>query len=181
MRRAGHDINSLLASRPSPVRVLALTTSRSAQILYSKPAWTLYRIGTTRPVSDYAGRYPLLQGYCSDMKRMKPALALSCLRAASAITQVTNCFIVSLRLGAGVGRQIFDPPGFKRSVWTTPWANPLQKLSRAALPGLTGLAEQATARSPAVLMLILTGGAFGGAAAAGNAQVNAKMMIGRMP
>jgi hypothetical protein len=30
-------------------------------------------------------------------------------------------------------------------------------------------------------MLILTGGALGGAATAGNAQVNARMMIGRMP
>ena len=82
---------------------------------------------------------------------------------------------------AGVGRQIFDPSGFSRSVCTTPWANPLQKFSRAALLGLTGLAEQATARSPAVLMLILTGGALGGAAIAGTAQVNARMMIGRMP
>ena len=115
------------------------------------------------------------------MKRMKPALAPSFLRAASGITQVTNSFIVSLRLGAGVGRQIFDPSGFSRSVCTTPWANPLQKFSRAALLGLTGLAEQATARSPAVLMLILTGGALGGAAIAGTAQVNARMMIGRMP
>ena len=105
------------------------------------------------------------------MKRMKPSLAPSFLRASSAITQVTNCFIVSLRLGAGVGRQIFDSPEFRRSVCTTPWANPLQKLSRAALPGLAGLAEQATARSPAVLMLILTGGALGGGAAtAGTAQ-----------
>ena len=85
------------------------------------------------------------------MKRMKPALAPSSLRAVSAITQVTNCFMVSLRLGAGVGKQIFDPPEFSRSVCTTPWANPLQKLSRATLPGLVGLAEQATARSPAVL------------------------------
>ena len=73
-------------------------------------------------------------------------------------------------------------PEFSCSVCTTPWANPLQKLSRAALPGLTGLAEQATARSPTVLMLILTGGALaGGAATAGIAQVIAKMMIGRMP
>lgn len=125
-------------------------------------------------------RYPLLQGYCSDMKRMKPVLALSFLRAASAITQVTNPFMVSLRLGAGVDRQIFDPPGFSRSVCTTPCANPLQKLSKAALPGLSGLAEQATARSPAV-MSILTAGAWGGAAIAGTAQVNARTMIGRMP
>src|ERR1700761_5552534 len=115
------------------------------------------------------------------MKRMKPALAPSSLRAVSVITQLTNCFMVSLRLGAGVGKQIFDPPEFSRSVCTTPWANPLQKLSRATLPGLVGLAEQATARSPAVLMLILTGGALGGGAAtAGTAQVNARMMIGRI-
>jgi hypothetical protein len=124
--------------------------------------------------------YSLLQGYFSDMKRMKPALAPSFLRAASAITQLTNAFMVSLRLGAGVGRQIFDPPGFSRSVCRTPWANPLQKFSRAELPGLTGLAEQATARSPAVLVLILTGAALGGAAAAGTAHINARMMIGRM-
>jgi hypothetical protein len=78
------------------------------------------------------------------------------------------------------GKQIFDPPGFSPSVCTSPWANPLQKLSRAAFPGLTGLAEQASARSPAVLMLRLTGGVLGGAATAGTAQVNAKMMIGRM-
>jgi hypothetical protein len=143
--------------------------------------------GTEYVASVMAGRscrtrYPLLQGYCSDMKRTKPALAPSSLRAASAITQLTNCFMVSLRLGAGLGRQIFDPPEFSCSVCTTPWANPLQKLSRAALPGLTGLAEQVTARSPAVLMLILAGGAWaGGAATAGIAQVIAKMMIGRMP
>ena len=77
------------------------------------------------------------------MNRMKLALAASSLRAVSAITQVTNCFMVSLRLGAGVGKQIFDPPGFSRSVCTTPWANPLQKLSRATFLGLVGLAEQA--------------------------------------
>lgn len=122
-------------------------------------------------------RYSLLQGYRSDMKWMKPALAPSFLRSASAITHSTNAFMVSLRLGAGVGRQIFDLPGFSRSVCTTPWANPLQKLSSAALPGLTGLAEQASARSPAVLVLMLTGGALGGAAIAGAAQVSASKMI----
>jgi hypothetical protein len=56
----------------------------------------------------------------------------------------------------------------------------LQKLSRAALAGLIGFAEQASARSPADLMLRLTGGAFGGAATAGTAQVKAKMMIDRI-
>src|SRR5215471_7507260 len=114
------------------------------------------------------------------MKRMNPALPPSFWRAASAITQVTNSFMVALRLGAGVGRQILDPSEFSRSVSTTPWANPLQKLSRAALPGLTGLAEQATARSAADLMLRLTCGALGGAATAGIAQVNARMMIHRI-
>jgi hypothetical protein len=75
--------------------------------------------------------------------------------------------MVSLHLGAGMNRQIFDPPAFSSSVCTTPWASPLQKLSRAALP---------------VLMLILTSGALGGGAAtAGTAQADARMMISRLP
>jgi hypothetical protein len=43
------------------------------------------------------------------MKRMKLALAPSSLRAVSAITQVTNCFMVSLRLGAGLGANLLLP------------------------------------------------------------------------
>ena len=71
--------------------------------------------------------------------------------------------MVSLHLGAGMNRQIFDPPAFSSSVCTTPWASPL---SRAALPGL----------------MILTGGALGGrAATVGTAQADARMMISRLP
>src|SRR5215472_916440 len=90
------------------------------------------------------------------MKRMKPTLATSLLRAASACTHFTNSFMVSLRFGVGLGKQIFDIPPEFCSVCTTPWANPLQKFCRPTLARLFGLAVQARAKSLAVLMLKLT-------------------------
>jgi hypothetical protein len=63
-----------------------------------------------------------------------------------------------------------------------PCANPLQKFRRAKLVSLVGLTVQASARSPAVLMLMLTGvalGASAGAAASvGKAHTIAKQQIG---
>jgi hypothetical protein len=53
-----------------------------------------------------------LHGYRSDMKRMRLTLATSVLRAASALTHLAYSAMVSLRFGAGLGKQIFDPPGF---------------------------------------------------------------------
>jgi hypothetical protein len=67
------------------------------------------------------------------MNRRKATLANSSLRETSARTQPANSFIVSLRLGDGLGIQIFVPLGFWRSVCRTPWANPLQKFSLAEL------------------------------------------------
>jgi hypothetical protein len=63
-----------------------------------------------------------------------------------------------------------------------PCANPLQKFSRAKLVLLVGLTVQASARSPAVLMLMLTGVALGAlagtAASVGKAHTIAKQKIG---
>src|ERR1700756_3378535 len=108
---------------------------------------------------------------------MKATLATSLCRAASARTQVAYSFIVALRLGDGLGMQTLLPLGFCCSVCSTPCAKPLQKLIRAKFVRLVGLAVQASARSPAVLMLILTGGVFvcgAGAAIADDAQKRAK-------
>jgi hypothetical protein len=57
--------------------------------------------------------------------------------------------------------QIFAPLEFWLFVCSVPWANPLQKFSRAKLLLLLGVTVQASARSPAVLILILTGAALG--------------------
>ena len=46
------------------------------------------------------------------MNRRKPTLANCTRREGSARTQVANSFIVSLRFGAGLGRQILVPSEF---------------------------------------------------------------------
>src|SRR5215510_8968119 len=81
----------------------------------------------------------------------------------SARTQLANSFMVSLRLGAGLGMQIFVPSVFVEFVWRTPCAKPLQKFSRAKLALLVGVDVQASARSPDVLMLTLGDVGRGGA------------------
>ena len=52
------------------------------------------------------------QGNRSAMNRRKPTLANWTRRAGSGRTQVANSFIVSLRFGAGLGRQILVPSEF---------------------------------------------------------------------
>jgi len=86
------------------------------------------------------------------MNRMKLALAASSLRAVSAITQVTNCFMVSLRLGAGLGRQIFDSPGFSRSVCTT-LGQPIAEVEQSGIAWtdwFSGAGNREVARRPDV-------------------------------
>ena len=60
------------------------------------------------------------QGNRRAMNRRRATLANSSLREGSARTQFANSFIVSLRFGDGLGMQIFVPPGFWRSVCSTP-------------------------------------------------------------
>jgi hypothetical protein len=78
-------------------------------------------------------RSTYVQGNRPAMNRRKATLANSSVRETSARTQPANSFIVSLRLGDGLGIQIFVPFEFWRSVCSTPWANPLQKFSLAKL------------------------------------------------
>jgi hypothetical protein len=54
------------------------------------------------------------------MNRRKATLANSSLRVASARTQPANSFMVSLRLGDGLGKQIFVPFGFWEFAWIMP-------------------------------------------------------------
>ena len=53
-----------------------------------------------------------VQGNRPAMNRRKATLAKSALREMSALTQLANSFIVSLRLGDGLGKQILVPFGF---------------------------------------------------------------------
>jgi hypothetical protein len=111
--------SSSLSSMP-PVRCCA--TSSGAD-----------RAATRGAVALVWRRATYVQGNRPAMNRRKAKLANSPPRETSARTQPANSFIVSLRLGDGLGMQIFVPPGFWRSVCSTPWANPLQKFSLAKL------------------------------------------------
>ena len=97
------------------------------------------------------------QGNRPAMNRGNATLASSTRREGSDRTQVANSFIVTLRLGDGLGMQIFVPPGFCALVCRMPWANPLQKFRLAALALLVGTAVQAPARSSAVRMFKFRG------------------------